>query len=196
MSHPLDARPIIVAIAGPNGAGKSTFHEAFVRPAGLRSINPDEIAKTLGIDAYDAADGATSLRDELIDQRESFAFETVFSDPHGAKVELLRKAAAAGYTVVLCFIGLDSAETSDERVAMRVLQRAHDVAFEKLTQRYPRSLANLRRAIAALPCVWVYDNSDLRTPFRKLAEFENGRLVREFGPRPSWLRLGGARAAK
>lgn len=37
---PLDARPIIIAVAGPNGAGKSTFFETHLKPAGLRFITP------------------------------------------------------------------------------------------------------------------------------------------------------------
>src|SRR5882672_5588043 len=109
MAHPFDARPVIVAIAGPNGAGKSTFYEVYVRQAGLRFINADHIAAALGEDAYEAARIADALRTQLVVERESFAFETVFSDPHGAKVDFLRDAVQRGYTVVLCFIGLDSA---------------------------------------------------------------------------------------
>ena len=179
-----------MAIAGPNGAGKSTFYDVFVRPSGLRFINADEIARTLGIDAYDAAQVAETIRKELVAQAESFAFETVFSDPDGTKVEFLRGAAQRGYTVVLCFIGLDSASTSDDRVAMRVLQGGHDVPAEKIAARYPRSLANLRRAIAALPFVWVYDNSDFNEPFRKVAEFEHGAVAKESPPIPKWLKSG------
>ena len=48
--HPvLDARPIIVVIAGPNGAGKTTFYNTFLRDAGLRFLNADEIALELGL---------------------------------------------------------------------------------------------------------------------------------------------------
>lgn len=94
---------------------------------------------------------------------------TVFSDPLGEKVAFLVDAAARGYTVVLCFIGLDNAATSEARVTMRVMQGGHDVATDKLVARFDRSLANLARAIDALPYVLVYDNADLRTPFRKVA---------------------------
>ena len=65
--------------------------------------------------------------------------------------------------------------------------RAPDVAPEKIADRYPRSLANLRRAIAVPPFVWVYDNSDLGNPFRKVAEFEHGER-KEYPPRPEWLK--------
>jgi predicted ABC-type ATPase len=131
---------------------------------------------------------ADALRNQLVAEGESFVFETVFSDPQGAKVDFLRDAVQRGYTVVLCFIGLESASTSDERVAMRVMQGGHDVAPDKIAARYPRSLENLRRAIAVLPFVWVYDNSDLGTPFRKVAEFEHGAR-KEYPPLPEWLEL-------
>lgn len=187
MPHPFDARPVIVAIAGPNGAGKSTFFEVFVKPAGLRFVNADVIAKEAGIGAYEAAALAETVRIELVAQGESFVFETVFSDQAGAKVAFLEDAVARGYTVVLCFIGLDSASTSDERVAMRVLQGGHDVPPDKVAGRYPRSLANLRRAMKTLPFVWIYDNSDLSRPFRKLAEVEHGDVVHTWPPLPAWF---------
>jgi predicted ABC-type ATPase len=184
--HPFDARPTIVAIAGPNGAGKSTFYEVFVRPAGLRFVNADIIAQESGLDAYEAAAVAEAVRTELVAQGESFAFETVFSDPTGAKVAFLADAAKRGYAVVLCFIGLDSADTSDARVALRVSQGGHDVPPEKVQARYPRSLKNLERALSTLPCVWVYDQSDLNQPFRKVAEVEGGIT---YPPLPAWLSL-------
>ena len=38
---------LLVVVAGPNGAGKSTFVETFLRPTGLRVVNPDQIARAL-----------------------------------------------------------------------------------------------------------------------------------------------------
>jgi predicted ABC-type ATPase len=183
---PLDSRPLIVALAGPNGAGKSTFFQAHLRPAGLRFVNADDLARELGVGAYEAAELANQLRRALVEQRESFVFETVLSDPVGDKVSFLRDAAGSGYTVVLCFIGLDSVQTSEQRVAMRVLQGGHDVPTEKLAARYDRTLANLRRAIRELPFVQIFDNSDLRHPFRKVAEFEHGNIVDASEPKPDW----------
>jgi predicted ABC-type ATPase len=52
---PLDARPIIVAIAGPNGAGKTTFYHAHLRRAGLPFINADALAGGLDLEPYAAA---------------------------------------------------------------------------------------------------------------------------------------------
>jgi predicted ABC-type ATPase len=70
-----------------------------------------------------------------------------------------------------------------------VSQGGHDVPPDKVAARYPRSLENLSRAIPRLPLVWIYDNSDLARPFRKVAELENGQLKASFPPTPVWLRL-------
>jgi predicted ABC-type ATPase len=186
--HPyLDARPVVVAIAGPNGAGKTTFHNSILHQAGLRFLNADDIAAELGLDAYEAAKLANALRHELVKQRESFVFETVFSDPIGDKIAFLKGAAAAGYSVVLCYIGISSAETSEERVAMRVSQGGHDVPAAKIAARYPRVLRNLKTAIKELPLVLIFDNQDLTKPYRKVAEFQQGKEKFLGDPIPSWL---------
>ena len=189
MTSPFDARPIVLAIAGPNGAGKSTFFEAHLASLGLRYLNADDLAQKLGLDAVTAADVANRLRVELIEQRESFVFETVLSDPVGDKVAFLRKVATQGYTVVLVFIGVDGVRISAQRVAMRVLQGGHDVPAEKLSARFPRTMKNLARAIEKLPHVLVFDNSDLANPFRKVAEFERGKTVGVNAPVPRWVPL-------
>ena len=182
-----DRRPIVVALAGPNGAGKTTFDAANLAPAGLRLVNADVLARELGISAYEAAETAGKVREALVEQRESFVFETVFSDPVGDKRAFLQRTAEAGYTVVLIFIGLSSADLSEERVAMRVLQGGHDVPSDKLASRFGRTLENLRHAIREVPHVLVYDNSDLNHPFRKVAEFEHGKAVEVKEPVPGWL---------
>ncbi len=182
-----DQRPIVVALGGPNGAGKTTFYHAHLLPAGLRLVSADVLAVELELDAYAAMKAADALRQELLRQRESFVFETVFSDPVGDKLAFLKRAAASGYTVLLCFIGISGPKISEERVAMRVSQGGHDVPSEKLTTRFPRTLANLAAAIVELSHVWVFDNDDLRRPFRRLAVFENERSVFRAKALPAWL---------
>ncbi len=183
-----DQRPILVALAGPNGAGKTTFYHSHLKPAGLRFVNADVLADELGLDPYVAAKVADSVRRGLVKRKESFVFETVFSDPAGDKLRFLKEAVASGYSVVVCFIGLSSARLSGERVALRVSQGGHDVLDEKLKSRFPRTLRNLKAAIRGLPHVLIFDNSDLRHPFREVAEFENGRCVARRGALPTWLR--------
>jgi predicted ABC-type ATPase len=184
---PFDQRPLVVALAGPNGAGKTTFYHAHLQPAGLRFVNADVLARELDLEPYAAATVADALRRELVNQRECFVFETVFSDPVGDKLAFLKEAITAGYTVVLCFIGISGPKTSEQRVAMRVSQGGHDVPTDKLRSRYPRTLANLKTAIRELPHVVIFDNDDLHTPFRRVAIFESGQQTFRQPPLPRWL---------
>jgi len=60
---------------------------------------------------------------------------------------------------------------------MRVMQGGHDVPDEKLEARFERTLANLERAVRALPLVLVFDNSDLARPYRLEAVYREGERV-------------------
>jgi predicted ABC-type ATPase len=71
---------------------------------------------------------------------------------------------------------------------MRVSQGGHDVPTEKLFSRYPRILTNLKSAIHDLPHVWIFDNDELREPFRLVAVCENGQITKLQRPVPAWLR--------
>lgn len=184
---PFDQRPLVVALAGSNGAGKTTFYHSHLQPAGLRFVNADVLARELDLEPYSAAKVADALRRELVNQRESFVFETVFSDPVGEKIAFLKETMAVGYTMVVCFIGISSPKISEQRIAMRVSQGGHDVPADKVRSRYPRTLANLKSALRELPHVLVFDNDDLRSPFRRVAVFEQGQLTKVQKPLPRWL---------
>ena len=114
-----EPRPVVVAVAGSNGAGKTTFFHAHLSDTGLRFVNADALALEVGLGASEAAELAVSLRAALVGQRESFVFETVLSDPVGARVSELVEIARAGMHVVMLFIRIDSPEMSKQRVAMR-----------------------------------------------------------------------------
>lgn len=182
-----DRRPILIAVAGSNGAGKTTFYKSHLVHSGLRWVNADVLAAEFQCDPYDAAAMAEALRKGLLARGESFVFETVFSDPAGAKLGFLKEAEQAGYMVVLCFIGIDSPEQSEERVALRVSQGEHDVPTDKIYSRFPRTLENLRAAITQIPHVLVYDNSDFNQAFRPVAVFEAGKCVERADDLPAWL---------
>jgi predicted ABC-type ATPase len=185
--HWSQQRPIVAAIAGPNGAGKTTFFYTHVQPTGLRFVNADVLVRELNLDDYVAGRLAGALRRELVNLRESFAFETVFSDPVRDKLTFLKQTAEVGYSVVLCFVGLESAAMSRDRVAMRVSHGGHDVPVEKLMGRFPRTLSNLKSAICELPHVLVFDNSDLARPFRQVAAFDGGEMTSSAKSLPAWF---------
>lgn len=173
----LDRRPIVVAIGGPNGSGKSTFYHAHLAETGLRFVNADVLADELDLGPYEAANAASGIRNALITQRESFIFETVLSDPVGEKIVALRELAEDGYEVVLIFIQIPDSATSIQRVSMRASQGGHDVPDDKLLSRFDRIQENLKRAIEQLPCVIVFDNSDLSHPYRHVATYRGGSCV-------------------
>jgi predicted ABC-type ATPase len=182
-----DFRPLLIAVAGPNGAGKSTFYDTHLKPTRLRFVNADLLSRELDIDAYRAAEVADVIRRELIERGESFVFETVFSDPIGDKIAFLKQAEQLGYQVVLIFIGIDSAEASDGRVALRVSQGGHDVPRDKVVSRYGRIMENLHRSLVELKNVRVYDNSDLQDPYRLVALRHEGNALDLIEPVPAWL---------
>ena len=87
-------------LAGGNGAGKSTFYKNWLQPLGLPFINADLIAKDLfpaspEEHSYQAALIAEQMRSNLIEEGQSFCFETVFSHP--SKIDFVGKAKALGY---------------------------------------------------------------------------------------------------
>lgn len=134
-----------------------------------------------------AAQHAAVLRQEMVRQRESFLFETVFSDPVGEKVEFLRRTAESGYRVLLIYIGVSGPRRSRMGVGMRVAQGGHDVPADKIEPRYRRSLANLGRAMLVLPWVQVFDNTDLASPYRRVFEAQGRRLTMVSNDVPQWL---------
>jgi len=188
MNELLSRRPIVVALAGPNGAGKSSFYRTYLEKSLLPFINADVIALRTGVGAYKAAELAEDVRQSLFGEGDSFIFETVFSDPVGAKLQFLKLVQSAGYTVLLAFVGIDSAQTSELRVDMRVSKGGHDVPHDKIAERYSRTMRNLEQALVELDNVRVYDNTDLDRPYRLVASRDAGQDVVARDPTPAWLK--------
>lgn len=184
---------VLIVLAGPNGAGKSTFFEVFLASTGIRFVNADLIARTIdqanpAAVAYEAAGVADAERRLLIAEGASFCMETVFSDPVGDKRRFLREAQDVGYTVFLVFIGIDSPELSIGRIIQRVEDGGHDVPDEKIRERFPRTLANLRQAVKSVDYAYLFDNSSYDEPYRLLATFERGRMTRRTAVLPDWIK--------
>ncbi len=138
-------------LAGPNGAGKSTFYEAHLSATGLPFLNSDVVARELGVTDYEASRALDEIRELYIERGISFISETVFSDPVGAKVAMLRRGMEAGFNVKLIYIGIESPALAQARVNHRVGNGGHPVPPDKILARYPRSLANLARAVRSWP---------------------------------------------
>ena len=179
----------LVLLAGPNGVGKSTFYEAHLLGTGLPFLNSDVVAKELGVSDYEASRALDEIREFYIQRGISFISETVFSDPVGAKVAMLRRAMDAGFHVRLIYIGVESPALAQARVVHRVGNGGHPVPPDKILARFPRSLANLARAVPFVGSVELFDNSDARDPYRRIAQFEAGVLTwKTAGIVPPWAR--------
>ncbi len=184
--------PLLVAFCGPNGAGKSTLQARTLGHLPLPFVNADLIAarefgNAAADHAYDAASLAEAERTRLFEDRVSFSFETVLSDPVGGKVAFLRTARDAGYQVVVHFVGLDSSDRSRARVFQRVTEGGHDVPDDKLEVRYPRVLANLARLLDIPDDLVIYDNSSSEDPYRPLARLQRGHLLELAATLPDWI---------
>jgi predicted ABC-type ATPase len=175
-------------IVGPNGSGKTTFGGQFLAPSLPPSafVNADEIARVRWPDdpaahAYEAAQVAQKTRAALIAGGHSFIAETVFSHP--SKVQLVRDAKQAGYTVILHVL-LVPEELAVLRVAYRVRAGGHDVPEQKIRERYQRLWANVALAAALADRAVFYDNSKHEGP-RIVAELTAG-MSTDRAQWPAW----------
>ena len=53
-------------LAAPDGVGKSTFYEAHLASLGLPFLNADVLARSTGLNAYEAAETIAGTRDQMI----------------------------------------------------------------------------------------------------------------------------------
>lgn len=176
----LPPAPVLHVLAGSNGSGKSAYAERVLEPrTHLPFVNADVIAAHRWPDdaeahAYDASQLAAHERDRLLDARSSFITETVFSHP--SKVDLVRRALAAGYLVELHVI-LVPEETSVGRVGFRVTQGGHSVPEHKIRERYARLWSLVAQAREIATSTTFYDNTSAKSPYRVVAVYEAGVLV-------------------
>ncbi|HEY0977689.1 MAG TPA: hypothetical protein VGE21_09480 [Flavobacteriales bacterium] len=101
---------------------------------------------------------AQFLYDELLKAKRKFSFETVFSHPN--KLELMKRAKAAGYKVYLYFVSTETPDINVQRVKeIRVKQGGHDVPRDKIIKRYDRTMGHLNEALGIAYHAYLWDNS-------------------------------------
>lgn len=166
----MNSRRALYIIAGCNGSGKTTASMT-VLPEVLHCrefVNADEIAKGLSpFRPEEVAVQAGRLMleriDRLLTRGETFAIETTLATRSYAG--LVRRAKAAGYTVVLLFFWLPSPEMAEMRVAQRVAEGGHDIPREVIRRRYRLGLRNLLEIYAPEVDVWsMFDNTLQQAP--------------------------------
>jgi predicted ABC-type ATPase len=155
-------KPEIIVFAGPNGSGKSTITD-LLRPPAMVYINADEIQRVLGCDNLEAARIAEARREEYLNKRESFCFETVLSTDRN--LNLLRRAKSLGFFIRCYYILTADPQINVARVASRVSAGGHDVPTDKIISRYDKALELVHELVPVCDVCHIYDNS-ADTPYR------------------------------
>lgn len=153
-------------IAGCNGAGKTTASFTIL-PEILNCkefVNADEIAKGLSPFqpekvSFEAGRIMLERINELLNENESFAFETTLA----ARIykQKVLEAKKKGYCITLVFFWLQNVELAKERVKTRVLEGGHNIATRIIERRYFKGIKNLFDLY--LPIIdeaLIFDNSE------------------------------------
>lgn len=125
--------------------------------------------------SYLAATLAEAVRQELLEEGQTFTFETVMS--HRSKIEFMRGARARGYRVYLYFVATDDPAINIDRVHRRVLLGGHPVADDKVIDRYHKSIALMTEACEVAHRVYIFDNSGSKHKLlAEVTDFETIKL--------------------
>jgi len=131
-------QPDFYMIAGPNGAGKSTFGSLFI-PSDTFYFNGDlvfaDLCKRYPDIEPERLGGGVAVqlekdRDAALEARNSFAFESNYSNQLAIDISLLFKEA--GYRIHLIYFGLPDLIDSTSRVRRRVDVGGHNVTDETI----------------------------------------------------------------
>ncbi len=152
-------------IAGPNGAGKTTFAKAFLpeEASCLNYVNADLIAEGLSPfkpEAVALEAGKLLLKkiDNLVEKKESFAFETTLSGLN--YIRRIEKWKKLGYEIILYFLKLPNEEMAVQRVKLRVAEGGHNVPENVIKRRYKKGWYNFQNYYKHSVNAWVvFDNS-------------------------------------
>ena len=168
---------------------QSTYPREYKRPFESGEIYIDEEDylhfSANGINSYSVAIVADFFKEQYLKHRISFSFETVFSHP--AKIDILKRAQAAGFKTYMYFVATENPVINVNRIKERVALGGHDVPEEKTRSRYLRCMEQVRYALPYLNRAYFFDNSTQQSLY--LAEY-----VSEVGFTlhsellPSWFR--------
>ena len=200
-------RPPAFILAGHNGSGKSTlWHDRLANRLRIPLVNADRLTLSI-LPPADPRHGrlplwAQRLRDDderwqrlsqegvqaftglIMNRQMPFALETVFSHwrrradgSYESKADTILQLQAAGYFVVLLFVGLASVEMSLLRVQTRRTQGGHDVPEDVLYARYPRTQLAVCKAAPLADMTLMFDNSRSLEDAFTLVRAQQGETV-------------------
>lgn len=180
--------PLAIILAGHNGSGKSTmWRRSLADTLQIPLINADRMMLSILPEAGDdgfltpwaaalrdtdrgwmsvAQQGVNAFAGHAMAAKVPFAMETVFSywEPQAdgrvlSKIDLIRDMQAAGYFVLLFFVGLASPELSILRVDTRVSAGGHGIDETTLRRRFPKTQRAISDAVKVADAAILTDNS-------------------------------------
>lgn len=157
---------VYTIIGGVHGVGKSSFLGA------LKGIDED-----LGIIIDDAA-----AIEDCIAKGISFTQETTLSGRHIEQA--VQMAKNAGYYIRLYYVGLDTVEECQRRIANRVARGGHSVAAAELERCFSERRSAVQKILPYCDEGAFYDNDN---GFIQVATYRNGELILEGDYRPAWI---------
>ena len=168
---------------------QSTYPREYKRPFESGEIYIDEEDylhfSANGINSYSVAIVADFFKEQYLKHRISFSFETVFSHP--AKIDILKRAQAAGFKTYMYFVATENPVINVNRIKERVALGGHDVPEEKTRSRYLRCMEQVRYALPYLNRAYFFDNSTEQSIY--LAEYESeAGFTLHSELLPSWFR--------
>ena len=111
---------------------------------------------------------------ELLDKKQSFAFETTLWTK--SYTGFVKKAQSQGYEVVLLFLALDSFELAQKRVEVRVQEGGHSIPKDVIKRRYTKGLSNLFNLYIPIVDKWILLNNS-EASFHVIAEGTHKDLI-------------------
>lgn len=196
----MDQRPVFTVVMGCNGVGKSAWKRANYDQLPRRYFDQDSVAGGLG-DWNDPERRAETRAlveakiAEAIEQGQDFGTESTYSGLPGQA--LVERVIGAGYRVEGVYLGTADPAINVERIQYRVRKNlGHEVAPERIPERWRYSLSNLRRTAEKFDQLRIFDNSahdDERQPrLEEQYRLERGLVVwRAANPQPwcaDWVR--------
>ncbi|WP_207632442.1 zeta toxin family protein [Foetidibacter luteolus] len=164
--------------------GNDSFKEAILLKSSVASNIL--IVETSLINSYLTSLISDFIRHQLLQKKINFSFETVMSHP--SKIATIETANKKGYQTYLYFIATNNPAINYGRIISRVAKGGHRVNRQKALERYERSLALLKKAIAKSYRSFIFDNT---VSLNLMAEFKEGAFLQQYAPFSDWfIKLG------
>lgn len=149
-------------------------------------IEKNEVCCKNEINSYVASVLAAFIRERLLMEGKSFAFETVFS--HASKLEFIQRAKDNGYRVYLYFITTEDPLINVDRVDIRVKKGGHPVPKDKIVKRYDRTMGLLYKAIKLTSRAFLFDNSGKHYELVATVEYGTKGKIEDYDKKlPNWF---------